>query len=152
MTLRHAGTCMLLWLLCVAKPCWSGLTSRHPDDEWQLSIFTAWYRSISFLRRVLLSISPALWRRFFQVTKPRWKTKQCTRVLTRIERENTHTHLSLFSTGHMEMSAPPKRCLLMSGHVAGMDPGHTYTLCPAVSGNAGQPSCTYLCHRPQEGN
>lgn len=77
----------------------------------------------------------------FQVTKPRWKTKQCTWVLTHngkkthmhaCRRTVSHTHTSLFSTRHMEMSVPPKRCSLMSGHVAGMDPGHTYTLSSCV--------------------
>lgn len=53
MTLKHAGTCML----SVTKPCWSGLTSRRHRDKWQLSIFTAWSRSSSFLSRVLLSTS-----------------------------------------------------------------------------------------------
>ena len=78
----------------------------------------------------------------FQVTKPRWKTNQ---YIT--ERMHTHTHssllkncvthLSIFSGGHMEMSAPPKRRLLMSGHAVGMDQGHTYT----------QSSCAWD-HRP----
>lgn len=127
----------------MAKHCWSGLTYRHPDDEWQLSIFMAWYRSISFLQRVLLGVSAGPLEEIFQVTKPRWKTKQCTWVLAH-NGEKTHSQtcvsadelchaqLCLFSTGHMEMSLPPKRCSLMSGHVAGMDPGHTYTLSSCV--------------------
>ena len=125
----------------------------------------------------------------FQVTKPRWKTKQCTWVLalnegnththshthtqththththtdTRSCRQTVlHTHLSLLSTGHMEMSVPPKRCSLMSGHVAARGPGpHVRSSCPAVLGAASQPwtppcppppSCTSLCLHPQEGN
>lgn len=103
---------------------------------------TAWYRSISFLWRVLLSITLTFGGDFpGRQAKVKNKTMHMTAQMQQREIQSRtharlwtscHTQLCLFSSGHMEMSAPPMRCLLMSGHVAGMDLGHTYALSSCV--------------------
>lgn len=72
----------------------------------------------------------ALWRRFSRSPIQGEKQNNAHEWRKHTHRhadELCHTQLALFFTAHMEMSAPPRRCRLMSGHVASVDPSHTYT-------------------------
>lgn len=49
-----------------------------------------------------------------------------THIQKHMERTGMPSHKPLPLPGHMEMSAALQRCWLMSGHVAGLVPGHTH--------------------------
>lgn len=123
MTVWHAGICMPQ--PPAGRP---GLTSRRPSDEWRLSIFMAARWSISLRpshRRPPEEVFPG------HLAEVKNKT-------VRMSGQSTHAHKHTAQRGmpshkprplpgHMEMSAALQRCWLMSGHVAGLVPGHTHT-------------------------